>query len=408
MRANHKPQPEGRDIGSPPVALFALAVGVVVLSLYASQPLVGIIGPEIGLSPVTSGLATTLTLLGYSAGLFLLVPLTDLSENRTLILATLAGNVCALLTLAAAPTAAVFLSMSFLVGLSTSAIQMLVPIAASLSSEARRGRAIGNVMSGLMLGILFSRPLASLVTEAAGWRLLYAILAGAVAVLALGLARFIPTIRPAGKSSYMQLIGSLGLILRQEPILRHRAATQAMCMCAFGVFWTAIALRLAQPPISLGQMGMALFAFAGAAGAIISPIAGWAGDRGATRPATMLAHASVIVAMILAYFGGCAFTGNRATSLVTLLTAAILLDLGVIADQTLGRRAINLLRPEARGRINGLFTGLFFIGGAAGSALSGVAWSMWGWEGVCASGLTFGISAIVIFLLGYRATEARP
>lgn len=401
-----EPGSVSRGAGSPPTALFALAVGVVVLALYASQPLVGIIGPELGLSPVTSGLATTLTLLGYATGLFLLVPLTDLVENRRLILATLAGNICALLTLAAAPTAAAFLIASFLVGLSTSAIQMLVPVAASLSSESSRGRTVGNVMSGLMLGILFSRPLASLLTEAAGWRSLYAALGAAVAALALGLARFIPAIRPTGQTSYPQLIGSLGSILREEPTLRQRAATQAMCMGAFGVFWTAIALRLPQPPISLGQTGIALFAFAGAAGAIISPIAGRAGDRGATRPATMLAHAAVATAMILAYLGGEVFAGSRATSLAFLLIAAVLLDLGVIADQTLGRRAINLLRPEARGRINGLFTGLFFLGGAAGSALSGVVWSAWGWRGVCATGLAFGIGAIVIFAMGHSAAGA--
>lgn len=127
MGTHHEPGSVNRGAGSPPTALFALAVGVVVLALYASQPLVGIIGPELGLTPVTSGLATTLTLLGYATGLFLLVPLTDLVENRRLILATLAGNFCALLTLAAAPTAATFLIASFLVGLSTSAIQMLVP-----------------------------------------------------------------------------------------------------------------------------------------------------------------------------------------------------------------------------------------------------------------------------------------
>lgn len=382
------------DIGTRLTAVFAVAVGVVVLALFASQPLVGVIGHQLGLSPDLSGLATTLTLLGYATGLLLLVPLTDIIENRRLILATLVANVCALLTLASASTPATFLIASFLVGLSISAIQMLVPVAASLSSEARRGRTVGNVMSGLMLGILFSRPIASLVTEAFGWRALYGMLGLAVAVLALVLALFIPTFRPSGKASYPKLIGSLGTILKQEPILRRRAASQAMCMAAFSVFWTAVALRLAQAPFALGQTGIALFALAGAAGAVIAPIAGRAGDRGHTRPATSLAHVAVIAAMVLAYLGGTALIGSGAVSLAVLVIAAVLLDLGVIADQTLGRRAINLLRPEARGRMNGLFTGLFFLGGAAGSALSGFAWNAWGWQGVCAIGLAFGIGAI--------------
>lgn len=398
VRGGEESSDDVQDIGTGLTALLAVAVGVVVLSLFASQPLVGIIGRELGLAPDLSGLATTLTLLGYATGLILLVPLTDIIENRRLVLTTLFGNVCALLTLACSPTATAFFIASFLVGLSISAIQMLVPVAAALSSEARRGRTVGNVMSGLMLGILFSRPIASLVTEAFGWRALYGVLGIAVAALAVVLAVFIPTLRPHGKTGYRQLIGSLGSILKEEPILWRRAASQAMCMAAFSVFWTAVALRLAQAPFALGQTGVALFALAGAAGTIIAPIAGRVGDRGLTRPATAFAHAAVIAAMVLAYLGGTAMIGTDSVSLMVLLIAAILLDLGVIADQTLGRRAINLVRPEARGRMNGLFTGLFFLGGAAGSALSGFAWNTWGWPGICAIGLIFGVGAIGVSL----------
>lgn len=387
-------------IGTRLTALFAVAVGVLVLALYASQPIVSIVGSELGLTPAMSGLATTLTLLGYATGLFLLVPLADMIEIRKLILAMTAGNACALATQAAAPSPVMFFAASLLVGLSTSAIQMLVPVAASLSPEEQRGRTVGKVMSGLMLGILFSRPIASLVTEALGWRSLYGVLAAAVALLTIVLASFIPTIHPQGKVRYSHLIGSLGSILIQEPILRCRAASQAMCMGAFSVFWTAVALRLAQPPFDLTQTGFAIFAFAGAAGAIIAPIAGRAGDHGLTRPVMALAHAAVIAAMILAYLGGVTFTESRLASLVTLVVAAVLLDLGVIADQALGRRAINLVRPEARGRMNGLFTGLFFLGGAAGSALSGVAWASWGWPGVCTVGLVFGLGAVCASKIG--------
>ncbi|HJO68038.1 MAG TPA: MFS transporter [Sphingomonas sanguinis] len=408
MRTDDAGEPSGgvQGIGTPLTALFATAVGVIVLALYASQPLVGIIGPELGLSPGLSGLATTLTLLGYATGLFLLVPLTDIVENRKLILATLVANICALSVLAFASTATIFLIASFLVGLSTSAIQMLVPVAAALSSEAQRGRTVGNVMSGLMLGILFSRPVASIVTEAMGWRALYGLLGFTVATLAVVLALFVPTFRPLGKTSYLALIGSLGSILKEEPVLRRRAASQAMCMATFSIFWTAIALRLAEAPFTLGQTGIALFALAGAAGAVIAPIAGRAGDRGFTRQATTLAHAAVIAAMILAYLGGSTHIESGGISLALLVIAAVLLDLGVIADQTLGRRAINLLRPEARGRMNGLFTGLFFLGGAAGSALSGVVWTVWEWQGVCAAGLTFGLAAVTAALIG-RSTQSR-
>ncbi|MBY0254903.1 MAG: MFS transporter [Methylobacterium organophilum] len=394
-------------LGARRVGLFAVAVGIVVLPLFATQPLIGVIGPDLGLSPSLSALTATVTLLGYAAGLFLLVPLTDLLENRRLILVVLWGDVLALVTLALAPTPGLFLLGAFLVGLLTSAIQMLVPIAAALSAEAIRGRTVGTVMSGLMLGILFSRPLASLVAEIWGWRSLYGLLAAAVAALTVTLAAFLPPLRPRGHGSYAGLIASLGSILREEPVLRRRAASQALCMGAFGVFWTSVALRLGQPPLSLGQIGIAVFALAGAAGAVIAPIAGRAGDRGLTRPATILAHAAVILAMGVACLGGLILSPWAGPALACLALAAVLLDLGVIADQTLGRRAINLLRPEARGRLNGLFTGLFFLGSAAGSALSGFAWTAGGWGAVCAVGAAFGLGALAVALTDSRSRPER-
>lgn len=393
-----RPAEADRPLSAGQTGLFAASVGIVVLALFTTQPLVGVIGPELGLTQRLSGLMTTVTLLGYATGLFLLVPLTDILENRRLVVTTLAADVIALVFLAATPEAVSFLVGCFVVGVTTSAIQMLVPVAAALSPESSRGRTVGNVMSGLMLGILFSRPFASLVTELLGWRAVYAVLAAAVAGLAVTLGLVIPAHRPAGRTTYPRLIASLWSILRDERVLRHRAAVQALCMGAFGVFWTSVALRLGEAPFSLGQGGLALFALTGVAGAVIAPIAGRAGDRGLTYPATLVAHMAVIAAMALAFLGGVPAFSGRIPSLALLLAAAVVLDLGVIADQALGRRAVNLLRPEARGRINGLFTGLFFLGSALGSALSGWAWTAWGWGGVCAVGAAFGLGALGVAL----------
>lgn len=377
---------------------LAVAAGIIVLSLFASQPLAGVIGPSLGLDAAETGLVTTVTLLGYASGLFLLVPLTDLLENRRLIARTLAAGTLALFGAAIAPSAPLFLIASFLIGLTASAIQMLVPIAASLAPEAERGRVVGNVMTGLMLGILLSRPSASVVADYAGWRWFYGLLAGLIGMLTIVIVRIIPERRPTQNASYLGLLASLLVLLRDEPVLRRRATYQGLCMAAFGTFWTSVALRLALPPFDLGQTGIAIFALTGAAGAVIAPIAGRAGDRGLTGPATVLAHLSVIAAMVLAAVGGSGPTGGMpgAVALVMMAFAAVILDLGVIADQALGRRAINMLRPEARGRLNGLFTGLFFIGAAVGSSLSGVAWVLVGWSGACALGGLFGLAALVL------------
>ncbi|SDN98438.1 Predicted arabinose efflux permease, MFS family [Methylobacterium phyllostachyos] len=390
------------------VLMLAIAAGVIVLSLFASQPLVGVIGPSLGLDAAGAGLVTTVTLLGYASGLFLLVPLTDLVENRRLIGRTLTIGTLALLAAAVAPAAPLFLVASFLIGLTASAIQMLVPVAAILAPEAERGRVVGNVMTGLMLGILLSRPSASLVADYAGWRWFYGILAGLVGVLTLVIARVVPERWPNQTATYPGLIASLFELLRNEPVLRRRAAYQGLCMAAFGIFWTSVALRLAQPPFDLGQTGIAVFALTGAAGAVIAPIAGRAGDRGQTRPATILAHVGVIAAMVLAALAGAGSAGGipGTVALPVMALAAVILDLGVIADQALGRRAINMLRPEARGRLNGLFTGLFFIGAAVGSSLSGLAWVLVGWSGTCALGGLFGLAALALSLSARSPAQA--
>ncbi|MFK2918374.1 MFS transporter [Dyella koreensis] len=384
---------------APSVSLFALATAVIVLSLYLAQPLVGIIGPSLSLSPAAAGLITTLTLAGYALGLFLLVPLCDLVENRALVLITLAVHVAALTVAACVTTPAVFLVASLLVGLSACAIQMLIPMAAAMTIEARRGEVIGNIMSGLLLGVMLSRPLASLVAGRFGWHAVYGLLAIAVAVLLLALMRTLPKHRPVGSRTYVSLVASLWTLWREEPVLRTRAITAAFCFAAFNAFWSTVALALARAPFSLGGTGIALFTLASISGAISAPVAGRLGDRGKTRLATQMAHACVIAGLALAWLADSPWAINHLSpmlALALLCLAAILLDAGTIADQALGRRAVNLLRPEARGRINGLYTGLFFLGGAVGSALAGAAWVSMDWSGVCLLALVFAVAAGVL------------
>lgn len=385
--------------------LFAFSAGVIVLNLFASQPLVGVIGQSFGLSTGAASLVPTVTMLGYAAGLILLVPVTDLVENRRLVVRTLACDVVALAAAALAPSAAPFLAASLALGATSSVIQMLVPLAASLTPEAHRGRVVGNVMSGVMLGILLSRPIASFVADSLGWRAFFGLSSLLIAALTLFLARILPERRPAIGPRYRTLLLSLWRLMAEEKVLRLRALYAGLCMAAFSVFWTAVALRLAAPPFLLGQRGIGLFALAGAAAVFVTPIAGRAGDRGWTRPAAFLAHLSIVLAMLLAGIAGAGWAGfdpvaSPDLSLGLLVAAAFLLDLGVAGDQTLGRRAINLLRPEARGRVNGLFTGTFFVFGAAGAALAGFAWAFGGWTLVCLAGIGLGIVTLAIDLVG--------
>ncbi|CDX59184.1 Uncharacterized MFS-type transporter YdeR [Mesorhizobium plurifarium] len=384
--------------------LFAASVGIIVTNLFAPQTLVGLIGPSLGAAASESGLVSMATLLGYAAGLFLLVPLSDLVENRVLVLRMLAVAALAAAAASFAPAAASLLAMLFVLGAACSCIQVLVPVAASMAPPGQDGRVIGDVMSGLMIGILLSRPIASLVADAFGWRAFYGISAAALALLAILLGLTLPRRKPVAHASYAELIASLIGLLAQEPVLRRRAFTASLVMAAFSVFWTAVALRLSAPPFDLGQKGIALFALVGAGGAAVTPIFGRAGDRGFTRSATVLCHLVLVAALGLAAWAGSAADAAKAGGawlpLILMGVSAVLLDIGVTGDQTLGRRAVNLLQPKARGRINGLFVGIFFIGGAIGSLLAGVAWAWGGWNAVCAAGAIFGVTALVVDWMG--------
>lgn len=385
--------------------LFAASVAVIVLNLFAPQTLVGLIGPSLGLQPAQNGLVAMVTLLGYASGLFLLVPLADLLENRRLVVMQLIVAIAAAAAAMFCTGAEALLAALFVLGAACSAIQVLVPIAAHMASPARRGQVIGDVMGGLMVGILLSRPLASLIADAWGWRAFYGISALAMALLVAVLASRLPARQPAATASYPALIASLWRLLREEKVLRRRALSASLVMGAFSLFWTAVALRLAQPPFGLGQRGIALFALAGAGGAIVTPLFGRLGDRGWTRGATLAAHAVLLGALGLAAWAGMAAPAPHAAwwPLLAMGAAAVLLDVGVTGDQTLGRRAINFLRPDARGRINGIFVGVFFLGGAAGSALAGAAWALGGWNAVCAAGALFALSALMTALTGSDA-----
>lgn len=406
-------------LGAPPALsagmtlFFAATVGVIVMDLFAAQPLTGPISADLRLPPGLTGLVAMLPQLGYAAGLVLLVPLVDLLENRRLIVATLAACAAALALPAFTRSGTVFLLATLAAGAASSVIQMLVPMAASMAPEAQRGRAVGNVMSGLMLGILLSRPLASLIAGTAGWRAFYALAALANATIAAVLALRLPPRVSSATAGYRALLASMGRLLADEPVLRRHALSAALAMAAFSAFWTAVGLRLAQPPFGLDLHGIALFAFAGASGAIVTPLAGRAGDGGHGPAAQRVAHVTMLAALAVLGIAGAGWFGfdvhaHRDVALALLAGGAALLDAGVIVDQTIGRREINLLNPAARGRLNGLFVGLFFVGGALGAALAGSAWAWGGWSAVCGVGFAFAGAAAAFGVSAGRRVTVRP
>jgi predicted MFS family arabinose efflux permease len=364
---------------------MALACGLSVANLYYAQPLAGPISRALGMGPAAAGLVVTLTQIGYGLGLVLLVPLGDLLENRRLIALTAVGGALALVLAAIAPNAPVFLLAALLVGFGSNAAQMLVPVAAHMAPPRARGRVVGEVMSGLLAGILLARPIASVVADRLGWRPVFAISAGLMLVLAAAVLRVLPERRPLADHSYRSLLASLGQLLKETPVLRRRALYQGTLFGAFSLFWTAAPLLLEGPTYRLSQTWIAVFALAGASGALIAPVAGRLADRGLTRPASGAAFAAAALCFGLGLVG----RGGGALGLAALVIAGLLLDLGVQTSQVLGQREIYSLAAEARSRLNGLYVALFFIGGALGSGLGGAVYAWAGWMGASLLGLGF-------------------
>jgi predicted MFS family arabinose efflux permease len=370
--------------------MLAAAAGAIVANIYYVQPLVGLIAPSLNLPKSAASLLVTLTQLGYAVGLILLVPLGDLLENRVLIIRTVAATILALALAAASPDGTIFFIAAALIGLTATSVQMIVPMAANLAPDHMRGRVVGNVMGGLILGILFARPVGSIIAYLAGWRAVFGISAAAMLGLTFALHKILPRHQPAPGESYGGVLASIPLLMLREPVLRRRSLYQAAAFGAFSLYWTAVPLLL-MDEFHYTQRGIAVFALVGAAGAIAAPIAGRLADRGWGRAGTA---ASLSLIMISA---GASAWGAAHHDVVLLALAGVALDFGVQSNIVFGQRAIYALAPELRSRLNGAYMATFFLGGAAASAVASWLLLHGGWNAVALTDAALPALALVYF-----------
>jgi predicted MFS family arabinose efflux permease len=375
--------------------LLGAACGLIVANLYYGQPLNGIISQALGLERQDAGLIMTLPLAGYGLGLLFIVPLGDLLENKRLTLLLLGLEAVVLVLASSTSNAVVFLALAFLIGLTASVVQLLVPYVTYLVPAAERGRAVGRVVSGVMLGIMLARPVSSLVTDLSSWHLIFRLSGLAMALTCVVLAFTLPRRQPSHTQGYPALMASLLQLFVRTEVLRRRAFYHAAMFGAFSVFWTSVPLWLSGPTFNLSQRGIAWVALAGVAGAIAPPIAGRLADKGFARPATAFAMLLAVVALCLTL----AAPGNT-SGVMVIAACAIALDFAVSANLVFGQRAVYALSEQYRSRMNGLFMATFFAGGAIGSALGGWSYIRFGWPGVVAIG-----AALPLIALGYWATE---
>ncbi len=370
--------------------ILAAASGVSIANIFYSQPLLDLIAETFTVSDSTASLVVTVTQIGYAAGIIVLMPLGDLIENRALASRVLLVTAVASAVAGLATNLPLFLVLSAILGFTSVVAQIVVPLAAHLAPEGQGGRYVGQVMSGLLLGIMLARSLSSFLADIWGWRSVYFVSAGLMLIMAIVLALTLPRREPDHAGSYGSLMMSIWHIIREEPALRRRAAMQALMFGTFSAFWTSVTYELIKEH-SLSQTQIAIFALVGAAGAVAAPIAGRIGDRGLGRPATGVVFALAAVAMAIAGLG--------VRDLVVLALAGVLLDLAVQGNLVLSQQEIYALRPSARSRLNTVFIGSVFFGGAIGSALSGVLYARAGWSGVAILGVVLALVGLGIWAI---------
>nr|WP_308789507.1 MFS transporter [Polyangium mundeleinium] len=380
--------------------LLATGAGLSVASLYYSQPMLGVLGSDLQAGDRLVGLVPTMTQLGYALGILLLAPLGDRYDRRSIILVKAALLSLALLLGGFAPGIASLLGANLAVGLTATLAQDIVPAAATLAPESRRGKVVGTVMTGLLLGILLSRVVSGFVAEQFGWRAVYLAAAASIAMIGVVAWGGLPRFQPTTQLGYRALMGSLVALWRRYGALRQATLSQGLLSIGFGAFWSTLAVML-HGSFHLGSAAAGAFGLAGAAGALGAPLAGRLADR--RGPEFVARLGAGLTAVSFATLGLSPLLPTTA-QLGLIVVAAIGFDFGVqgtlVAHQTL----VYGIEPGARSRLNALlFTGMF-IGMAAGAALGSLALAQWGWLGVVALATTASAAALAVRMV--RRTES--
>lgn len=374
---------------------MAAAAGLAVANIYYCQPMLGIIGRTFPASSATAMLPTA-TQFGYALGLILVVPLGDLLERRKLIVWQFALLGVALALAALSPSVATLIAASFLIGLTATVAQHIVPFAATLAGPERRGAVVGTVMAGLLGGILLSRTISGFVAAHLGWRPMFW-LATPTALLGGGLMGLIlPSYQPRTELSYGALLRSMKELWRELPSLRRAAWIQGLMFASFTGFWSVLALHLESPQYKLGADIAGLFGVLGAVGILAAPIAGRIADRHGPRMVMGISLSIGVLSWLVFWLW---------SSLAGLIVGVTLLDFGIQSTLIANQHTVFALRPEARARINTLFMGGMFMGGSLGSALATFAWKHGGWSNVALLGLLF-TSAATLQLFIKRSAPA--
>lgn len=380
------------------ILLMSVATGLAVASNYYAQPLLDTIARAFNLSASSAGFIVTAAQLGYAAGLLFLVPLGDMFERRMLIVSMTLLAAGGMLITASSQSLTMMIVGTALTGLFSVVAQILVPLAATLASPEKRGKVVGTIMSGLLLGILLARTVAGLLASLGGWRTVYWVASVLMVVMALALWRGLPKVKQENHLNYPQLLASVFSLFTQDKLLRTRALLGCFTFANFSILWTSMAFLLAAPPFNYSEGVIGLFGLAGAAGALGARPAGGLADKGKSHLTTSAGLVLLLLSWAAIWYGH--------VSVLALIVGILVLDLTVQGVHITNQTVIYRVKPEARNRLTAGYMTSYFIGGAAGSLISASAWQHAGWSGVCGIGAIVAALNLLVWWRGYHRQEA--
>ncbi|MDY0418410.1 MFS transporter [Enterobacter sp. 170198] len=380
------------------ILLMSVATGLAVASNYYAQPLLDTIARAFNLSASSAGFIVTAAQLGYAAGLLFLVPLGDMFERRMLIVSMTLLAAGGMLITASSQSLTMMIVGTALTGLFSVVAQILVPLAATLASPEKRGKVVGTIMSGLLLGILLARTVAGLLASLGGWRTVYWVASVLMVVMALALWRGLPKVKQENHLNYPQLLASVFSLFTQDKLLRTRALLGCFTFANFSILWTSMAFLLAAPPFNYSEGVIGLFGLAGAAGALGARPAGGLADKGKSHLTTSAGLVLLLLSWAAIWYGH--------VSVLALIVGILVLDLTVQGVHITNQTVIYRVKPEARNRLTAGYMTSYFIGGAAGSLISASAWQHAGWSGVCGIGAIVAALNLLVWWRGYHRQDA--
>ncbi len=364
------------------IGLMAVSAGITVANIYYNQPILKEIAADLGSTESQAGMISMLSQVGYGLGLFFLTPLGDKINKKKLIISLQIMLVAALLLVTFTHSIFQLWMLSLLISMFSVSVQVIMPMAAGLDA-ANRGKNVGTIFTGVLIGILAARVFSGSIAEWFGWRFVYLLSAVAVALVTILLKIKLPNLKTQFSGNYPQLLGSALQQIKRFPLLREVSLIGMLQFGLFCSFWTTLTFHLSGEPFNFSSDIIGLFGIVAIAGALLAPVFGKRSDRGGSKRVRFIAVSLIVVSILMMLFWP--------TSVVTLVVAVLLLDVGAQAIQVTNVAMIYTLDEASHSRINTIYMTAFFTGGALGTLIGIYCWKFGGWAWVNIQMLLFAV-----------------